>query len=226
MAWPLARSSHASAPCTAVFDAPSLTRLGTGSVCIWLNGGQLLVVLLGMGPAGVGLANGTVLRSVSPLVAYENANTALWNTEVTVIAEPGTAKRSGTTMVSHAQTTPGLGPTMPGFELTHGPGPTPTPMQGPCVLLLGWQDLVGLKVRGEPVLTGGLGLLAEPPDFLVWACLPPLWTVGRCPTGAATTCFRYNESGATWEWMGADGPSMFGVADDSSGCCSQSDSSP
>ena len=145
MAWPLARSSHASAPCTAVFDAPSLTRLGTGAVCIWLNGGQLLVVLLGMGPAGVGLANGTVLRSVGPLVAYENANTALWNTEVTVIAEPGTAKRSGTTMVSHAaaQTAPGLGPTTPGFELTHGPGPTT------YVLLLGWQDLVGLKVRGE-----------------------------------------------------------------------------
>jgi hypothetical protein len=180
-AWPLVRSAAAAADCAAVFDAATLAALGPGAACAWPapDAGRTLLVRLGDGVGGVGLAGGTLLRSRGgPLAGYANRNTDLWYTSVAVAAAPGS-------------------------------GPPPA-----CELRLGWEDLVALKARGERVRTGGLGALAAPPEYVVWACVERRLAAGACPPGPddSAVCFRFGETRAAWEWLGPDGLALLGFS--------------
>ena len=175
-------------PCAAYFDAASVAALGPGAQCFW-PGPALLAVRLGAASrrAGApgGLANGTVLRAAGPVAGFSNGNTDYWRTAVPVAVVPDD-DASGA---------------------VGGGAPAA------CALGLRWEELVELKVTGERVMSGGLGLLARPPDLLVWACVPATRATGGCSAGraaGAAECFMYNESAAGWVWMGG-GPEQLGI---------------
>jgi hypothetical protein len=170
-------------PCSAYFDAASVSALGPGAQCFWPSTATLAVRLgthrrIGGGGGGL-LANGTVLRAAGPLVGFDNGNTDYWRTPVAVAVVPDDDGGGGAA----------------------------------CALTLRWEELVALKAAGERVMSGGLGLQARPPDLLVWACVPAARAAGGCAAGraaGAAECFVYNETGMAWSWMGG-GPEELGI---------------